>query len=715
MDKAPVTESREATDGNIERSSNNDVIENDREDIEQDDNVEKTVVTPRFHPNWNNPSVVESKKTFFSFRKLKSSKKEKDVVIEAKTTRNVVETTTEPNDVDKELQKENEVRRMGSLNIAIVDRTAECNKSIQSGEPNVPSGDDAAIVSTGLSWNSCENNEKISTEKEVKSDDEDSPPESLPVQDSTTTSATCSMFTEIGTMFQQAGSYAKVSAVGIMERVSSGMCDKSEAEKVVVAETSPDNVEEKEVVSTVEESVDPAVAAATSPDVEEKEVVSTVEENVVLDEEAAIVPEVDVVSFETKPIEEEVTPVDAPSVDGIQSIAKSIASALEVALEGVSNEGETGVEAKTIKDETQDAAFADPLKIGRNRSISFMGNSLAESTYASVKTMAETVFSALEVALDGTAGSSQHHLVFKPKESEVVVAEEKSVGDNNHDEHEETDSVADKSFVSASEDAVEVMSSQEQDKLDESSNKLEENADGAKSTDDEARVDAACHAEAGKYDKNVDETVSESGERSQKMTVDVNGSAIGPKSPVSPSSICTSVVGSTDNMDLFDVDDKKPARETRALSTEEGEQDQTIGKALLDSILYNLARAEVAATSDGNTDKQVKIHLLRSKLLRLTNRNDKWATQLEGGGEPDDIFVRGTVGRLMAPVLQIIQNVADMIDRVVLDGNTACMMGTADLIDHQCVSHGGSQIASADSASQGPVVVQDSNDGVFTA
>jgi hypothetical protein len=418
------------------------------------------------------------------------------------------------------------------------------------------------------------------------------------------------------------------------------------------------------------------------------------------------------------------------SLEGVQSMAKSIVSALEVALEGTTAKQDKS-ETRAIADQTRDDTFevaldgtsvVGPLVYQENPGISFEGaKNVADNTVASVKSMAETIFNALEVALKGT--SMGEHLVCKKKESASVEEENLEVDLNSscapgvdiEEVSVKTQLVGDTSRMSliskshvgtraSTPEASSLKDHRKQSMSTEDVNSSEDvialgvaneegsvsggtDVDGTRSITERTHLSTNREAEVKTLgdDKIGVGSAVDTGEKSVKNSIDsIVNKAKYQLSDVDSNSIETASKSEKDNMDLFQM----PASITQDVShTKENalSTDETVGKALLDSILFNLAKAEVAAKSDGNTDKQVKVHLLRSKLLHLTNREDKWATQLEGTGVPDDVFIAGPIRGLLSPVLKCIENAANMIDRAMLDTNTACMISTAELIDHQCV------------------------------
>eukprot|EP00804_Cyclotella_cryptica_P022086 CCRYP_011575-RA/>CCRYP_011575-RA protein AED:0.08 eAED:0.08 QI:0/-1/0/1/-1/1/1/0/579 len=197
-----------------------------------------------------------------------------------------------------------------------------------------------------------------------------------------------------------------------------------------------------------------------------------------------------------------------------------------------------------------------------------------------------------------------------------------------------------------------------------------------------------------------------------------------------------SVVGSDLVQAKLDIDHESEARSQRedVVATDDNDEtsrkekiqhsgsnlvrhtDETVGKVLIDSILLNLAKAEVAAKADGDVDAQVKIHLLRTKILRITNTSDEWATKVGGIGdddEPDEVFVSGPFKRLLSPVLENLEKAVNIIDRAILNGTTGVIMNTANLIDHQCIGNE-REITTSDSGSLNSILDSEI-ESVFTA
>jgi hypothetical protein len=606
------------------------------------------IQSPRFHPNWTKevpqpqPSIeishseteievvagsVEPKKekmfrlpSFIAIRSVNKSRKEAESVevkstvakeaefVEVKSTGDVSVEVIEPNTKEKSSSVLDKVQRIGSLRITVLDTGVEC-LSVASIEPvaeeeEVPLVKSTSTKSAKSLAKSSSVNSGLSDAGDSKGADAASAKEEEPASPS-------SVFAEIGNMFQRMGSYTR----SMSRQVSSfAVCDTN------VAADEPVAVEEQDKTEAEKTADEARVQSKTS---------------------ISVFPEVGVSDEKSDLDELEVALNRSTTLEKVQSLTKSIASTLELAIEesscGPAIEAKSADEAETnVFEVALDDTAAAASEQKDDTSLEGV-QSLVDNTYVSVKSMVQSIFSALEVALEGTAVGQ--HMAFK-QEGDVSVDCEKSAVADAFDHAKSQEECKSKSV--ADDGSVEI-------------------AIGAVSVAKSAAKAASVAEVNGDVDVQEVLSVATSVEESPVEDGNENGSR---KSA--------------------GLDQDKPAGETQVLA---GAGNETMGKALLDNVLHHLAKAEVAAKSDGNTAKQVKIHLLRLKLLHLTNRTDKWANQLEGAGEPDEVFISGPFRRLMNPMLGSIGYGADMIDRCLLDGNTACLMGADDFFDHQCVDH----------------------------
>jgi hypothetical protein len=172
--------------------------------------------------------------------------------------------------------------------------------------------------------------------------------------------------------------------------------------------------------------------------------------------------------------------------------------------------------------------------------------------------------------------------------------------------------------------------------------------------------------------------------------------------------------------DVGTADDNNETSRKESLQASESKSssqtDETARNVVVDSILYNLAKAEVAAKADGNVDAQVKIHLLRAKILRITRTRDEWATKVDGIGDddvPDEVFLSGPFTRLLSPVLENLEKAVNIVDRAILSGTTGVIMSTANLLDHPCIGNE-PEITARDSGSVNSIVDSEIQ-SIFTA
>eukprot|EP00956_Cyclotella_meneghiniana_P029249 scaffold70281_cov67-Cyclotella_meneghiniana.AAC.9 len=472
---------------------------------------------------------------------------------------------------------------------------------------------------------------------------------------------------ELGDMCQQWGA----SSIGWMSQVGLRLCNKNEVEKTTDDET-PDVVKEEGDVSAKEGEISEGdnSGGATAAGLLGSSILAigcmslcnkSEAEKVVSDE----IPTA-VIEKENSKVQESSTPEGGISEErsiakseAVQSVANDVVSALEAALEGGSVKLDTSTEE--AKSTSRDALDKEEKSVSGN-------------TQASVKSMAESIFNALK----GT--------------SEAVSAEV----DTNHSFESVLSAKTEPRGVSVDELEIQSRTVRSPSQLA----AVTEGSDGDSCKASEAGGNAL---EAALGESNGNANVKEATSIEDKTSSDISkgkvacgiaacagiaacGAMANTKSIEEESDSAQAVhgeesAGNTEN----GKDDADLVHENQDVSQAPTKQDksgkETIGKALLDSILYKLAKAEVVAKTDGNTDKQVKIHLLRSKLLHLTHREDKWADQLNGESSvPDDVFIQGPLEKLVSPALA-------MIDRAMLAGDTGCMIGTADIIDHQCVDH----------------------------
>ncbi|KAL7485983.1 hypothetical protein ACHAW6_011569 [Cyclotella cf. meneghiniana] len=171
-------------------------------------------------------------------------------------------------------------------------------------------------------------------------------------------------------------------------------------------------------------------------------------------------------------------------------------------------------------------------------------------------------------------------------------------------------------------------------------------------------------------------------------------------------------VGTAEDNDETSRKESLQASGTKSTS----QTNETARNMIVDSILFNLAKAEVAAKADGDVDAQVKIHLLRAKILRITRTRDEWAAKVDGIGgddEPDEVFLSGPFKRLLSPVLENLEKAVNILDRAILSGTTGVIMSTANLFDHPCICNE-HEVAARDSGSVNSIVDSEIQ-SIFTA